>query len=161
MHWLWIGFIGAILALVGLDLGVLHRKAHVVRPREALITSGLWIGLGLLFAVFVYFGYERHWFGLDLPHAEPDGSVAAIAYLTGYVVEKSLSVDNLCVIAMIFQALSVPQAYQHRVLFWGILAALLMRALMILIGSMLIEQFHWILYLFGFFLLLAALRMLF
>ncbi len=156
---LWIGFIAAIVALLLLDLGLFHRKAHVVDAREALLTSAAWIGLGLLFTVFVYFGYDRHWFGMDLSHAEPDGKVAAIAYLTGYVVEKSLSVDNLCVIAMIFQALRVPQADQHRVLFWGILAALALRCVMILVGSLLIEQFHWILYLFGLFLIFAAVRM--
>jgi tellurite resistance protein TerC len=161
MQWLWVGFITAIVALLALDLGLVHRKAHTVQPREALVTSAAWIGLGLLFTVFVYFGYEHHWFGMDLPHAEPDGRVAALAYLTGYVVEKSLSVDNLCVIAMIFQTLGIPQAYQHRVLFWGILAALVMRGIMILIGSLLIERFHWILYLFGLFLILAALRMFF
>jgi tellurite resistance protein TerC len=161
MQWLWVGFISAIVTLLALDLGLVHRKAHTVRPREALATSAAWIGLGLLFTVFVYFGYEHHWFGMDLPHAEPDGRVAALAYLTGYVVEKSLSVDNLCVIAMIFQTLGIPQAYQHRVLFWGILAALVMRGIMILIGSLLIERFHWILYLFGLFLIIAALRMFF
>jgi tellurite resistance protein TerC len=161
MHWLWIGFVGAIVALLALDLGLLHRKAHVIQPREALATSAGWISLGLLFTVFVYFGYEHHWFGMDLPHAEPDGRVAALAYLTGYLVEKSLSVDNLCVIAMIFQALRVPQADQHRVLFWGILAALVLRGIMILVGSLLIERFHWVLYVFGLFLIVAALRMFF
>jgi tellurite resistance protein TerC len=161
MHWLWLGFIGVILALLALDLGLFHRRAHVVNAREALLTSAGWIGLGLAFTVFVYFGYEQHWFGMDLPHAEPDGRVAALAYFTGYLVEKSLSVDNLCVIAMIFQALRVPPAFQHRVLYWGILAALLMRGAMILVGSLLIERFHWILYLFGLFLLMAALRMFF
>jgi tellurite resistance protein TerC len=159
--WLWVGFVAAIVALLALDLGLVHRRAHVIRPREALITSAAWIGLGLLFTVFVYFAYEHHWFGMDLPHAEPDGRVAALAYFTGYIVEKSLSVDNLCVIAMIFQALRVPPAYQHRVLFWGILAALVMRGVMILVGSILIGRFHWILYLFGLFLIAAALRMLF
>jgi tellurite resistance protein TerC len=159
--WLWVGFVAAIVALLALDLGLVHRRAHVIHPREALITSAAWIGLGLLFTVFVYYAYEHHWFGMDLPHAEPDGRVAALAYFTGYIVEKSLSVDNLCVIAMIFQALKVPPAYQHRVLFWGILAALVMRGVMILVGSILIERFHWILYLFGLFLIAAALRMVF
>jgi tellurite resistance protein TerC len=161
MHWLWLGFIGVILALLALDLGLFHRRAHVVDVREALLTSAGWIGLGLAFTVFVYFGYEHHWFGMDLPHAEPDGRVAVLAYFTGYIVEKSLSVDNLCVIALIFQTLRVPQAYQHRVLYWGILAALLMRGVMILVGSLLIERFHWILYVFGLFLMVAALRMFF
>jgi tellurite resistance protein TerC len=161
MGWLWAGFIGLIGLLLALDLGVFHRKAHVIPVREALLWSAAWAGLALAFTIFVYFCYERHWFGMDLPHAEPDGGTAAIAFLTGYVVEKSLSVDNLCVIAMIFGFLGVPAAYQHRVLFWGILAALLMRGAMIFIGSLLIEQFHWILYVFGALLIVAALRMLF
>ena len=159
MPWLWAGFIGLIALLLALDLGVFHRKAHVIPVREALLWSAAWVGLSLAFAVFIYFCYERHWFGMDMPYAEHDGAAAAIAFLTGYVVEKSLSIDNLCVIALIFGYLGVPAAYQHRVLFWGILAALLMRGAMILIGSLLIERFHWILYVFGVLLIVAALRM--
>jgi tellurite resistance protein TerC len=160
MEWLWLGFIGFIVVLLALDLGVFHRKAHVIPVREALLWSGAWVGLALLFTLFVYFGYEQHWFSMDLPHAEPDGWAAATAFLTGYVVEKSLSVDNLCVIALIFGYLGVPAAHQHRVLFWGILAALVMRGLMILVGSLLIARFHWILYVFGVLLISAAVRML-
>ncbi len=160
MEWVWVGFIGLIVVLLAVDLGVFHRKPHVVRVREALLWSGFWVGLALAFALFVYLGYEHHWFGMDLPHAEPDGRVAAVAFLTGYVVEKSLSVDNLCVIALIFGCLGIPAAYQHRVLFWGILAALVMRGLMILVGALLIERFHWILYVFGGLLIAAAVRML-
>jgi tellurite resistance protein TerC len=159
MEWLWIGFISLIGLLLALDLGVFHRKAHVIPVREALLWSAGWVGLALAFTVFIYFCYERHWFGMDLPHAEHDGGAAAIAFLTGYVVEKSLSIDNLCVIALIFGYLGVPAAYQHRVLFWGILAALLMRGAMIFVGSLLIERFHWILYAFGALLIVAALRM--
>jgi tellurite resistance protein TerC len=161
MGWLWIGFIGLIGTLLALDLGVFHRKAHVIPAREALLWSAAWIGLALGFTVFVFFVYERHWFGMDLTHSEPDGWAAAIAFLTGYVVEKSLSVDNLCVIALIFRYLHVPAVYQHRVLFWGILAALLMRGALIFVGSLLIEQFHWILYVFGVLLIVAAVRMFF
>jgi tellurite resistance protein TerC len=161
MATLWVGFVGLIVVLLTLDLGVFHRKAHVIPVCEALLWSAVWIGLALGFTAFIYFGYERHWFGMGLSHAEPDGWSAAIAFLTGYVVEKSLSIDNLCVIALIFRYLDVPAAYQHRVLFWGILAALLMRGAMIFLGSLLIEQFHWILYLFGVFLIVAALRMFF
>jgi tellurite resistance protein TerC len=161
MWWLWIGFIILILLLLALDLGVFHRKAHVVQAREALLWSGVWVGLALLFTVFVYFGYEYHWFGMNLPYAEPDGRAAAVAFFTGYVVEKSLSVDNIFVMAVIFAYFRVPPAYQHRVLFWGILAALLMRGVMILVGVVLIQRFHWILYVFGAFLILTAARMLF
>ncbi|HET6326631.1 MAG TPA: TerC family protein [Planctomycetaceae bacterium] len=161
MGWLWVGFIGLIGALLALDLGVFHRKAHVIPVREALLWSAAWVGLALGFSAFVYFCYERHWFGMDLPYAEHDGASAAIAFLTGYVVEKSLSIDNLCVIALIFGYLGVPAANQHRVLFWGILAALLMRGAMIFVGSLLIEQFHWVLYVFGVLLIVAAIRMFF
>jgi tellurite resistance protein TerC len=118
-----------------------------------------------LFVVFVYFGYENHWLGLGTK-IDPvdgqmnDGSRATIKYLTGYVVEKSLSVDNIFVIAMLFGFFAVPQIYQHRVLFWGILGALLMRGLMIGIGATLIARFHWILYVFGGFLILTAIKML-
>jgi hypothetical protein len=92
--WLWVAFIVFILFLLALDVGVFHRRAHTITLREALLMSGLWVGVSLVFAVFVYFAFERHWFGLDLAGSEPDGRTAAILYLTGYAVEKSLGVDN-------------------------------------------------------------------
>jgi tellurite resistance protein TerC len=156
MAWLWIGFVALIVLLLALDLGVFHRTAHVVKVREALIWSGVWVGLALLFDVFLYFGYEHHWLGMDLPGAEPDGQVAAVLFLTGYVVEKSLSMDNIFIIALIFSYFAVPSVYQHRVLFWGVLGALVMRAVMIVAGAVLIQQFHWILYVFGAFLIFTA-----
>jgi tellurite resistance protein TerC len=159
--WLWIGFIVLIGLLLAFDLGVFHRTAHVVEVREALIWSGVWVGLSLLFNVFIYFGYERHWLGMDLPNAEPDGQTAAVAFFTGYLLEKSLSVDNIFIIAVIFGFFAVPAALQHRLLFWGILAALLMRGVMIVVGVALIERFHWILYGFGAILIVTAVRMLF
>ncbi|HEX4072454.1 MAG TPA: TerC family protein, partial [Planctomycetaceae bacterium] len=143
------------------DLGVFHRKAHVVHPGEALIWSGVWISLALLFNLFLYFAYERHWLGLDLPNTEPDGQTAALAFFTGYILEKSLSVDNIFIIALVFAYFAVPPVYQHRLLYWGILAALLMRGAMILVGVALIEQFHWLLYGFGAILIVTAIRMLF
>src|SRR5208282_2482835 len=161
MAWLWIGFILLIVLLLALDLGVFHRTAHVVTVREALLWSGVWVGLALLFGVFLYFGYEHHWLGMDLPNVEPDGQAAAVFFFTGYVVEKSLSMDNIFVIALILSYFAVPPAYQHRVLFWGILGALCMRGAMILAGAALIERFHWILYVFGAFLIVTAARMLF
>jgi tellurite resistance protein TerC len=161
MWWLWIGFTILIVMLLALDLGVFHRTAHVVKVREALLWSGVWVGMALLFNLFVYFGYEYHWLGMDLPNVEPDGRAAALFFFTGYVVEKSLSMDNIFVIALIFSYFAVPPAYQHRVLFWGILGALLLRGTMILAGAMLIERFQWILYVFGAFLILTAARMLF
>jgi tellurite resistance protein TerC len=142
--------------------------------REALGWSTLWIGLGLTFTVFVYFGYEHHWLGLgtsrDATSVTPavdggttyynDGGSAAIKYLTGFIVEKSLAVDNIFVIAMIFSFLRVPAMYQHRVLFWGIVGALVMRGIMIAVGAALIAKFTWIIYVFGGFLILTGIKML-
>jgi tellurite resistance protein TerC len=163
---IWGGFVALILALLALDLGVLHRKSHVVSVREALLMSALWVSLGLLFTFFVYYGYEHHWLGLGntidaVDGKINDGATAAVKYLTGYVVEKSLSVDNIFVIAMLFGFFAVPSIYQHRVLFWGILGALVMRAFMIVVGAALIAEFHWILYVFGVFLLLTGVKMFF
>ena len=165
MLWIWIGFVLFVLLMLALDLGVFHRKAHVVSVKEALGWSAVWIALGLSFTAFVYFGYENHWLGLGNTVDAVDGTIndgksASVKYLTGYVVEKSLSVDNVFVIAMIFGFLAVPAIYQHRVLFWGILGALLMRGVMIGVGASLIARFHWILYVFGGFLILTALKML-
>ncbi len=160
MGWLWLGFILLIGLLLAFDLGVFHRKAHVIQPGEALIWSGVWISLALLFNLFLYFAYEGHWLGLDLPNAEPDGQTAALAFFTGYILEKSLSVDNIFIIALVFAYFAVPPVYQHRLLYWGILAALLMRGAMILVGVALIEQFHWLLYGFGAILIVTAIRML-
>ena len=165
MIWIWLGFIFFILTMLAFDLGVFHRKAHVVKLREAIAWSGVWIAMGLAFAGFVYFGYENHWLGLGSTVDAVDGKIndgftATLKYLTGYVVEKSLSVDNVFVIAMIFALFAVPAIYQHRVLFWGILGALVMRGVMIGVGAKLIAQFHWILYIFGVFLIVTAVKML-
>jgi tellurite resistance protein TerC len=155
----WVAFVALIVALLALDLGVFRRRAHVIRLREALLASAAWIGVGLLFDFFVYFAYEHHWFGLDIPGDEPDGHTAAVLYLTGYVVEKSLGMDNVFVIAMIFSYFRIPAEYQHRVLFWGIVGAVTMRGVIIVAGVALIERFHWMLYVFGAFLILSGLRM--
>jgi tellurite resistance protein TerC len=154
----WVIFIGFVFLMLALDLGVFHRKSHVVGFKESLGWSAIWITLGLSFSILVYFGYEYHWSGLGLSVDAVDGVVnngklAATKYLTGYVVEKSLSVDNIFVIAMVFGSLAVPARYQHRVLFWGILGALAMRGAMI-------GNFHWVLYLFGVFLIVTAIKML-
>lgn len=163
---LWAGFISFVLLMLALDLGVFHRHAHVIRVKEALLWSALWVTLGLAFTVFVYHGYEGQWLGLGTTVDAADGLVndgriAAEKYLTGYVVEKSLSVDNIFVIAMIFAFFAVPAIYQHRVLFWGILGALMLRGAMIAIGARLIAEFHWVLYVFGAFLILTAIKMIF
>jgi tellurite resistance protein TerC len=162
----WIAFIGFVILLLALDLGVFHRKAHVVGVKEALGWSAVWVALGLTFAVFVYFAYENKWFDLGtvadaVDGLTNDGATATEKYLTGYVVEKSLSVDNIFVIALIFSFFGVPPIYQHRVLFWGILGALLMRGVMIGVGAKLIAEFHWVLYLFAVFLILTAIKMFF
>jgi tellurite resistance protein TerC len=163
---IWIAFIAFVLLMLALDLGVFHRKAHVVGFREALGWSAVWVGIALAFAVFVYFAYDGQWFGLGtavdpVDGFAPDGRTAVEKYLTGYVVEKSLSVDNIFVIAMIFSSLAVPALYQHRVLFWGIFGALVLRGVMIAAGARLIAEFHWILYVFAVFLILTAIKMLF
>ena len=174
MEWLYVGFVAFILALLILDLGVFHRTAHVVSMREALTWSGIWISLGLAFAGFIYLGYEHHWLGLgttvdtmttptmaaDGTAIYNDGGSAAIKYLTGFLVEKSLAVDNIFVIAMIFGFFAVPPIYQHRVLFWGIVGALVMRGVMIAVGAALITRFTWIIYVFGAFLIVTGLKML-
>ena len=165
MIWIWAAFVGFVLLLLALDLGVFHRQAHAVSIREALAWSALWIFLGLCFAGLVYAGYEYRWAGLgSAPDSADglvnDGATAAVKYLTGYVVEKSLSVDNIFVIAMIFSFFAVPAIYQHRVLFWGVLGALVMRGAMIAVGAKLIAEFHWILYVFGVLLIVTAVKML-
>src|SRR5512135_3443437 len=166
MVWPWATFIAFVLLMLAMDLGVFHRKAHVVSVKEGLAWSAVWRAMGLAFVVFVYFAYEGHWFGLGTVADAVDGLVndgasATEKYLTGYVVEKSLSVDNIFVIAMIFGFFAVPPLYQHRVLFWGIIGALAMRAVMIVVGAALIAEFHWILYVFGGFLIITALKMFF
>ena len=140
MIWIWVGFVTFVLALLALDLGVFNRKAHVVSVKEALGWSALWIALGLSFSVFIYFAYEHHWLGIGGRVDRVDGVInnghaATVKYLTGYVIEKSLSVDNIFVIALIFAYFAVPAIYQHRVLFWGILGALVMRGVMIGVGA--------------------------
>lgn len=166
MIWIWLAFIAFVLMMLALDLGVFHRKAHVVGVKEALAWSAVWLAMGLTFAVFVYFAYEGRWFGLgtvvdSVDGLMNDGARATEKYLTGYVVEKSLSVDNIFVIAMLFGFFAVPPFYQHRVLFWGILGALILRGAMIALGAKLIAEFHWVLYVFAVFLILTAIKMLF
>jgi tellurite resistance protein TerC len=142
--WFYIGFTAFVLAMLALDLGVFHRKAHVVRPKEAGMWVGIWMTLALLFAAGIYV-----WSGAD----------NALLFLTGYLIEQSLSVDNIFVIVMIFSYFRVPKQYEHRVLFWGILGALVMRAIFIGFGSLLIQKVSWILYVFGAFLIFTGVRM--
>ncbi len=143
--WLWIGFNVFVLLMLALDLGVFHRNAHVVSFKEALTWSGIWIGLALVFnaGIWYYAGNQK-----------------ALEFFTGYLIEKSLSVDNIFVFALLFGFFAVPAKYQHKVLFWGILSALVMRAIMIWAGAALITQFAWIIYVFGAFLIFTGIKML-
>lgn len=161
----WVLFTAFVVVLLALDLGVFHRKAHAVGFRESLGWSAFWLTLGLSFSLIVFVGYERQLWGLGT-QVDPvdgginDGAVAMEKYLTGYLVEKSLSVDNVFVMSMIFTALAVPARYQHRVLFWGVIGAIAMRGAMIVVGAKLIKEFHWILYVFAAFLIVTAVKML-
>jgi tellurite resistance protein TerC len=162
----WVGFIGLILLVLAIDLGVFQRRAHVVSMREAMLRCAVWMSLGIGFGVFVYFAYELQWFGLGVAVDSVDGFVndgdlAVAKYLTGYIVEQSLSADNVVVMIAVFRFFGVPPHYQHRVLFWGVLGAMLLRGLMIAIGVTLIARFHWVLYVFGAFLIVTGVRMLF
>jgi tellurite resistance protein TerC len=155
---IWIGFLVLVAALLALDLGVFNKDAHTVSAREALRWTGVWVSLSLLFSVFIYFAYENHW--VHENGAPFSGQKAVMTYLTGYLVEQSLSIDNIFVIAVIFSYFRIPQQYQHRVLFWGIIGAVLFRGVMIIVGSALLHRFGWITYIFGGILLYTAYRML-
>ncbi|MCU0345815.1 MAG: TerC family protein [Saprospiraceae bacterium] len=157
----WIGFLALVTVFLALDLGVFNRNPHKINTKEALRWTALWSTVSVLFSVFIYFAYERHWFGIgDTIGLPSSGWDAALTYLTGYIVELSLSLDNVFVIAVIFGYFHIPQKYQHRVLFWGIIGAVLFRGLMIGAGAILVEQFDWIMYVFGAILLYTAYKML-
>ncbi len=196
MVWLWVGFIAFILFLLALDLGVINRKAHTVAPKEAMTWVGIFVALGVLFNVAVYFIYQHDWLGFGatfieqtrafeaaklvasgalsaeqagtwIPQAgspaaevaESPGKTAALQFLTGWLTEYSLSVDNIFVIALIFKHFSVPGKHQHRVLFWGILGALVFRGVMIGLGVSFVQRFEWLIYLFGAFLVYTAVKL--
>lgn len=144
--YVWIGFIAFVVLLLAIDLGVFHRKSHEVKIKEALIWSAVWISLAFIFnyGIYIFMGKEK-----------------ALEFLTGYLIEKSLSVDNLFVFIMLFTFFKVEPRYQHKVLFWGILGALIMRAIFIFAGVALISRFHWIIYIFGAFLVFTGIKMLF
>lgn len=144
-NWIfWVIFNVFVLAVLALDLGVFHRKQHVIGFREAMAWTGLWVGLAAVFAVFIYF------FGHTIvgSHARPNSQLT-LEFVTGYIIEQSLSVDNLFVFLLIFRYFSVPQEYQHGVLTWGVVGALIMRAIFIVTGVELLDRFHWIIYVFG------------
>lgn len=142
--WLWVGFNVFVLAMLAVDLGVFHRRAHEVSLREAAVWSAVWISLALAFGYGIY-------------HFR--GPQAGLEFLTGYLIEKALSVDNIFVFVLVFSYFNVASRYQHRVLFWGILGALVMRGTMIAAGAALIHRFHWVIYVFGGFLIITGIRM--
>ncbi len=152
--WLWIGFNLFVLSLLAVDLGVFHRHAHKVSIKEATIWSVVWITIAMIFNLGLYFFWDK-----VSPTSTYSNSEAALAFFTGYLIEKSLSVDNIFVFVLIFTFFAVPAIYQHRVLFWGILGALLMRGALIAVGAVLLKEFHWIIYIFGAFLIFTGLRM--
>lgn len=145
IQYLWIGFNIFVLIMLALDLGVFHRKSHEVNIKEALIWSFVWISLALIFNYGVYLYM---------------GKVKALEFFTGYVLEKSLSVDNIFVFILVFSFFKVPPSYQHKVLFWGILGALVMRVILIFSGVALLTKFHWLIYIFGAFLIFTGVKML-
>jgi tellurite resistance protein TerC len=143
--WMWLGFLGIVLALLIFDLGVLHRENREIEVRESLLLSSVYVSLGLAFGGFI-------WWQL--------GPESGMNYLTGFVVEKTLALDNVFVIALIFSFFAVPRIYQHRVLFWGILGVIVLRAIMIGVGATLVSQFSWVLYVFAAFLIITGVKML-
>jgi tellurite resistance protein TerC len=142
--WFWVGFIAFVLAMLALDLGVFHREAHEIRPKEAGIWVAIWVGLALAFAAGLHL-----WAGREV----------ALTFLAGYVIEEALSADNIFVMVLIFEYFRVPKYCQHRVLFYGILGALVMRGLFIAAGAALVSNFHWVLYIFGALLVVTGVRM--
>ena len=152
--WLWIGFNLFVLLMLALDLGVFHRKSHVISIKEATIWSVVWITLAMVFNLGLYLFWDQ-----ISPTSSYTNNEAALAFFTGYLIEKSLSVDNIFVFVLIFTFFAVPAAYQHRVLFWGIIGALIMRGTLIAVGATLLKEFHWIIYVFGAFLIFTGIRM--
>lgn len=160
MIWFWLGFFALVALLLALDLGVLHRKASEPSLKSAALWTVAWVVLGLAFAGVVYLIYENHWLGAHLRHGRP-GSDAAITYVSAYLLEQALSIDNIFVIALVFKSFRMPLKYQHRILFWGILGAVVFRLVMLGGGAYLASRFHWIFYLFGAYLAFQGLKLIF
>ncbi len=155
---IWICFIAFMLVALALDLGVFNRTPHEIKTKEAAIWTTLWVTVALLFSGIIYLSFDYGW--MDNPTSLKP-TEAVLKYITGYLIELSLSVDNIFVIALIFSSFAIPRKYQHEVLFYGIIGAIVFRALMIIFGVTLINRFSWIIYVFGGFLLITALKMLF
>lgn len=157
---IWIAFLVLFIGVLALDLGVLHRESREMSVRQALGWTTVWIATALSFSGLVYGVYEHHWLGWRTGDSALSGSEAMIQYITGYLLEWSLSVDNIFVIAVIFTFMKIPPRFQYRVLFWGIVGAIVLRGAMIAMGAALIHAFDWMFYVFGGILLLSAARML-
>jgi tellurite resistance protein TerC len=159
--WMWLLFITVVMALLAFDLGVLHKEDHEIGVAESLKLSAMYIVLGVLFAGFVWwsFNYQIAAAAPDVAATMLSGAEAAKLYLTAFVVEKTLAMDNVFVIAMIFTYFAIPRQYQHRVLFWGILGVIVLRGIMIGIGATLVSQYSWVLYIFAVFLILTGIKM--
>jgi tellurite resistance protein TerC len=153
---IWVLFLTLIIIFLAIDLGVFNKQSHIISAKEAGKMTSLWCSMALLFSGVIYYLYASG--NIENPH-DISPWEAALLYLTGYLVEISLSMDNIFVMSMIFTYFAIPKKYQHRVLFWGILGAVVFRAIMILIGVTLIEKFHWTIYLFGFILIYSAIKM--
>lgn len=152
--WIWGTFMGFVLLVLAVDLGVFHRQAHKVEMKEALVWSGVWIALALIFNLGIFFFWNQIQPGTSYTNEE-----AGFAFLAGYLVEKALSVDNIFVFLLVFGYFAVPEKYQHRVLFWGIVGALIFRAAFIAAGAALLEHFFWTMILFGLFLIVTGIKM--
>jgi tellurite resistance protein TerC len=164
MHWFWLGFFALVALLLFLDLGVLHKKDEDQSLKTAAMWTAGWMALGLSFAGFVYLMYENHWLGADLadtPKGTPDGVAAAATYVSAYLLEQALSIDNIFVIALVFKEFRVPRKYQHRILFWGIMGAVFFRVVMLGGGIWLAKKFDFIFYIFGAYLAYQGGKMLF
>lgn len=161
MNWIvWAGFFAIFIGVLALDLGVLHRESRAMSVRQALGWTLVWITVAMSFTSLVFGLYEHHWFGWAASPDAPSGTEAALQYVTGYLLEWSLSVDNIFVIAVIFTFMKIPTQFQYRVLFWGIVGAIVLRGAMIAMGAALIHAFDWMFYVFGAILLISAARML-
>lgn len=154
---LWVSFILFVVLGLALDLGVFNRNPHVIKTKEALAWTSVWVGSALLFSIVVYYAFLNGWVA-NSTQLSPENAV--VKYITGYLIELSLSVDNIFVIAIIFTSFSIPQEYRHEVLFYGVLGAIVFRAVMIVFGVALINKFSWIIYVFGVFLIYTAIKML-
>jgi len=155
---IWSVFILFILIALALDLGIFNRTPHEIRTKEAAIWTAVWVSCASLFTIVIYFAFQNNWIA-NPTNLTPSNAV--LKYITGYLIELSLSVDNVFIIALIFSSFAIPKKYQHEILFYGVLGAIVFRAIMIVFGVVLINKFSWIIYVFGVFLILTALKMLF